>query len=197
MLYTYFLVGHGEINMSLENIVERYKSWSHDIVNGVFSKENFKKCQQSIELITTQSRLGGKLFFIGNGGSHSVCLHMAEDFTKVANIPSLSLDNPCLLTCLSNDYSFEDSYKEWLRRFFTPGRDTLIAISSSGESKNIINAVKSINGPTITLTAHKRDNTLNTLGDINFYIRTSSYGCAEIYHSLLLHLILDTIVEQQ
>lgn len=181
--------------MSLENVFERYKSWSHDIANGVFSKENFKKCKQSIQLIKTQSQLGGKLLFIGNGGSHSICLHMSEDFSKVGNIPSLSLDNPCLLTCLSNDYSFNDCYTEWLKRFFTPGRDTLIAISSSGESKNIINAVKSINGPTITLTAHKPGNTLSALGDINFHIPTSSYGCAEIYHGLLLHIVLDTIVE--
>lgn len=183
--------------MSLENIFERYKSWSHDIANGVFSEENFKKCKQSVELILTQSRLGGKLFFIGNGGSHSVCLHMSEDFSKVANIPSLSLDSAPLLTCLSNDYSFEDSYKEWLKRFFIPDRDILIAISSSGESKNIINAVKSTNGPTITLSAHKPYNTLSKLGDINFHIPTHSYGCAEIYHSLLLHLILDSVVEDK
>lgn len=182
--------------MPLEHTFEIYKSWSHDITHGVFSQDNLAKCKQSVELILTQHKLGGKLFFIGNGGSHSVCLHMSEDFTKVANIPSLSLDNPCLLTCLSNDYSYEDAYTEWLKRFFTIGRDTLIAISSSGESKNIINAVKSLNGPTITLSAHLSTNTLSTLGDINFHIPTTNYGCAEIYHSLLLHIILDTIVER-
>jgi len=186
--------------MSIENIIERYKSWALDTSNGVFSEENYLKCKESVKLIFNNKRLGGQLYFIGNGGSHSICLHMTEDFAKVANIPALSLDNPCMITCLGNDYGYENIYVEWFKRFLVPETDTIIAISSSGESFNIIKAIdyaSNRGANIITLTAHKKDNSLSKLGDINFHIPTTSYGCAEIYHSLLLHMILDTIVENE
>lgn len=138
-----------------------------------------------------------RIFFIGNGGSYSICAHMAEDYTKVAGIPSLSMADPSLLTCYANDYGYEEAYKKWLESFYNDG-DLLVAISSSGESANILNAtnyVKSRNGAVITLSGFKPNNSLSNLGDVNFHVSKENYGIVECFHQIMLHIILDSLVD--
>ncbi len=161
-------------------------------MNRVFNDSMKHMCQVTVELILNTK---GRLFFIGNGGSQCICQHMAEDFSKVAKIPSLSLDSAGFITCLGNDCGYENIYTEWLRCFFHHG-DLLFCISSSGESANIINAARSVGSDRcVTLTAHKSENTLRELGKLNFYVPTMSYGIAECYHQIILHMILDKIVK--
>lgn len=178
-------------------IYKQYQSLVIDNADGVFSKDNLNKCIQSQKLIENAD----SLFFIGNGGSHaSCCLHLVEDFVKVANKKAYTLENPSLISCLENDYPHDEVYVEWLKRFWVTDNSLLIAISSSGESNNIINAVNYIkkdNGKSITLSAHKSTNRLALLGDINFHIPTKNYGAAETYHQLLLHMILDSYIEDK
>jgi D-sedoheptulose 7-phosphate isomerase len=145
----------------------------------------------AISLIKTSRRI----FFIGNGGSNSICSHMMEDFAKVLGYPTFCFSDPALITCFANDYGYEKAMAEWLKIHFAEG-DILVAISSSGESKNILNAVDFVtsqNGSVITLSGFKEGNQLSTKGKINFYIPISHYGIVECYHQVILHLILDTI----
>ena len=78
--------------------------------------------------------------------------------------------------------------------------DMLVAISSSGQSQNIIRAVEEANklgGFTVTLSAMKRENTLRSMGMINFYIPADTYGMAETCHAAILHYWIDqTIVSK-
>lgn len=144
-------------------------------------------------------RKAKNLFFLGNGGSNSICSHMMEDFMKLAGYPTYSFSDAALITCFANDFGYEKAMEEWLKVFFTD-QDVLVAISSSGESKNVINAVKYAKekgGFVITLSGFKPDNTLKKLGDINFHIGVSSYGIAECYHQVILHIILDSITDIQ
>ncbi len=171
----------------MNKIIENYRTIG---MSHVFNDLNISMCSLTTKLIQNTT---GRLFFIGNGGSQCICQHMAEDFSKVANISSLSLDSAGFITCLSNDYGYENIYTEWLKRFFYDD-DLLICISSSGESANIINAARFVgSNKCITLTAHQPQNILRGLGRINFYIPTFSYGIAECYHQIILHMILDKI----
>lgn len=81
-----------------------------------------------------------------------------------------------------------------------PG-DILVAISSSGKSINILNAVqttKKLGGRVITLSAMSADNPLRKAGELNFYIPAQSYGMAETCHAALLHYWIDrTILTNQ
>ena len=170
--------------------------------DGVFSYENIKKCDEAAQLIKEASIV----LFVSNGGSNCSCgLHIEEDLVKVANKRALSMSNPGLISCMSNDYGWEQAQVEWLKRFLEP-KALLIAISSSGNSPNILNAVEYTNQRSfevggdgygvITFSAHNLDNKLMRLpADIKFHLPTYSYGAAEIYHSLWLHLILDRVVE--
>ncbi|MCB9233632.1 MAG: SIS domain-containing protein [Bacteroidia bacterium] len=136
-----------------------------------------------------------RVFFVGNGGSSAICSHMAEDYTKCGGIPSFSFSDPALITCFANDYGYEHALENWLRFFFEPG-DLLVAISSSGESKNILNAVAEARrkeGKVLTCSGFKPGNTLSTLGDVNIITPTENYGVVECFHQVALHIILDSL----
>ena len=145
----------------------------------------------SVKLIKTKKRI----FFVGNGGSNSICSHMLEDFAKIARYQTFAFSDAALITCFANDYGYDKAMVEWLKIYFTEG-DLLIAISSSGNSPNINNAVdyiKSVNGKVITLSGFEKGNKLSQKGDINFWLDAKSYGIVECYHQTILHIILDEI----
>ncbi|RMG82541.1 MAG: SIS domain-containing protein, partial [Bacteroidetes bacterium] len=147
--------------------------------------------QKSVEIIERSDNV----FFVGNGGSNAITSHMMEDYAKVGRIRSFSFTDSALITCFSNDYGHENAMREWLKIYFQPG-DVLIAISSSGNSANIVNAAnfaKEMNGKVITLSGFKPDNLLRKTGDVNFHIPVENYGIVECYHQVILHVILDEI----
>ena len=101
-----------------------------------------------------------------------------------------------LLTCFSNDFGYEN----WVQKaieFYADKDDILILISSSGNSQNMINAahhakkfgIKSI----ITFTGNKDGNKLQKMGDLNFWVNSSSYNHIENVHQILLLSIVDLI----
>lgn len=137
-----------------------------------------------------------RVLFIGNGGSNAICSHMMEDFMKMANKQTLSFTDAALITCFANDYGYERAQAEWIRFNFQPG-DILVAISSSGESANIINAVaehKKMGGEVITLSGFHPANKLSTTGHVNFVTPVNNYGIVETFHQVILHAILDELV---
>ena len=140
-----------------------------------------------------------RIFFIGNGGSNSICSHMMEDYFKIGRFPTFAFSDASLITCFANDYGYENAMEEWLKLHFKK-TDLLVSVSSSGESKNILNAThlaKREGGKTITLTGFKEGNTLSKLGDLNFYLPASNYGIVECFHQVILHAVLDTYVNPE
>ena len=105
---------------------------------------------------------------------------------------------PATITCLSNDFSYEDVFSKQIE-YHGFEDDLLVAISSSGNSKNIINAVeraKSKKMQIITLSGFNENNSLKKLGDINFYINSLEYGFVEILHLTVIHTALDLFLEK-
>src|SRR6202007_2255903 len=84
---------------------------------------------------------GNKIIFIGNGGSAGIASHLAIDFSKNGGLRSLAFNDASALTCLGNDLGYENVFAKQLD-FHAHAGDLLIAISSSGRSPNILNAVK-------------------------------------------------------
>lgn len=139
-----------------------------------------------------------RLFFIGNGASCSMASHFAVDFTKNAGIRSFSCNDGPLLTCFSNDFSFETSYAEMLKHYMQRG-DALIAISSSGTSKNIVNAAeyckKAAGNTVITLSGFAMPNPLLNTGDYGLFVGNNAYGFVESIHAYFLHQLIDLFTE--
>ena len=82
-----------------------------------------------------------KIMIFGNGGSAAIASHVSVDLTKNANVRCVNYNEADLITCFSNDYGYE----RWVEKaidFYADSKDTIILISSSGKSKNMINACK-------------------------------------------------------
>ena len=137
----------------------------------------------------------GHLFIIGNGGSAGVASHAVTDFVNVGKLRATTLHDSALLTCMSNDYGYEAAFAQILSTVASPG-DVLIAVSSSGQSKNIRNAattMRELGGTVITLSGLKRDNPLRALGDVNIWLNSTDYGMVEIGHQFVLHNLADRL----
>lgn len=141
---------------------------------------------------------GNTLFFIGNGGSAAIASHMAIDYSKNGGMRALALNDGAALTCLGNDLGYENVFARQLDLHARSG-DVLIAISSSGRSPNILNAVDTARERgcfILTLSGFRPDNPLRTLGDLNLYVASERYGFVEIAHLTLCHAMLDLAVER-
>jgi D-sedoheptulose 7-phosphate isomerase len=150
-----------------------------------------KGLQKNLALLKNLRSRGGNLFLVGNGGSAAVVSHILTDFINVAKLNARTLHESSLLSCMSNDYGYENTFSEPLSTLARE-QDLLIAISSSGRSPNIHNAVKSIKkagGEAITLSGFDQDNPLRSMGDLNIWLDSNSYGLVEIGHLFCLHYL--------
>ena len=146
------------------------------------------------DMLVKVTRGPNKLMFVGNGGSAGIAGHSAIDFAKNGGVRSITFNDASSLTCLGNDLGFDQVFAKQVE-MQALGGDVLVAISSSGESPNIINAVTAARAKScavITLSGFKPANTLRKLGDINFYVDAGAYGFVEVAHQAILHVILDT-----
>ena len=135
------------------------------------------------------------VYIVGNGGSAAVASHAVTDFLNVGQLRATTIHDPSNLTCMANDYGYENAYANMLKILARPG-DVLIAISSSGKSANILNAVRRMRekpAVIVTLSGFSFDNPLRTLGDFNIWLDSSDYGHVEIGHQFVLHNLADRL----
>jgi len=140
-----------------------------------------------------------KIMFIGNGGSAAIAGHMSLDFSNAGKIRAVCFNDGPLLTCLANDYSYQKVFEKAVGMYADSG-DVLVAISSSGQSENILNGVisaKQKGCTVITLSGFERENPLMKLGDWNIYVPLPrpNYGQVEVSHYIILHFLLDYITK--
>lgn len=140
------------------------------------------------------TRSPNKVMFIGNGGSAGIAGHLAIDFAKNGGVRSITFNDASSLTCLGNDLGYDQVFAKQVEMQGLPG-DVLIAISSSGESANILAAAaqaKAMGCECITLSGFTSANRLRAMGVTNFYVASGVYGFVETAHQAILHAILDT-----
>lgn len=151
---------------------------------------------QASDLIKKTNEKGGKIIIAGNGGSAAIASHISVDLTKNAKIRGINFNEADLITCFANDYG----YDQWISKaieFFADGKDLVILISSSGESKNIINAAlksKELGLPVITFSGFASKNKLKSLGTLNFWVDNKGYNIVEMTHHIWLVAIVDRII---
>lgn len=118
--------------------------------------------ERCVEILAESLGTGGKVMSCGNGGSLCDATHFAEELTgrfrgNRRSLPAMSINDPAYFTCVGNDFSFEVIFQRWVEAFGKPG-DVLLAISTSGASKNVLLAVeaaKKIGMKVIALTSVK------------------------------------------
>lgn len=142
---------------------------------------------------------GSTVFFLGNGGSAATASHFAQDLGEVGrkagtkNFKTISLcDNVPFITALSNDYGYDKIFTGQLSNLFKKG-DVLVAISASGNSSNVVEAVKlakKLGGTTIALVGFGGGK-LAHLCDYVFHVKTKDgeYGPVEDIHLVFEHMV--------
>ena len=141
----------------------------------------------------------GVVYLIGNGGSAAVASHIMTDLRNVAWMRALTLHESSALTCYSNDYSYEQGFSQQLQSMARAG-DLLVAISSSGQSPNIVNAVtsaKNIGCRILTLSGFSSRNNLRFKGDLNVWLNSSDYGIVETGHLFFLHHLMQALTHEK
>jgi D-sedoheptulose 7-phosphate isomerase len=154
---------------------------------------------QASELVKKASLKGRKVILVGKGGSAAMASHVAVDLTKAAGVRAINFNEADLITCLANDYGYENWVSKALE-FYADPDDLVILISSSGRSKNLINAAsatKEIGCALVTLTGFSGENPLRKKGDINFWVNSSVYNFVEMTHHIWLLSIVDFINRQE
>jgi len=180
----------------IKNRLEQFKGTV--VSTEISNEENLKFSLEDglnkiYKLLLNLKNKKGNLYIIGNGGSAAIASHAVIDFMNVANISAQTLHDSASLTCMANDYGYENSFAKILN-FILKKEDVLIIVSSSGKSKNMINAgkiVKEIGSILITLSGFNSKNTLRTLGDINIWSNSEDYGIVEVTHQFILHNLAD------
>jgi D-sedoheptulose 7-phosphate isomerase len=175
-----------------EFISNGFEETLYEIENKSVLKEVF--FNELVNLTSITKKLKGRLFFIGNGASAAFSNHMALDWSKNGGLYATSLSDSALLTALSNDYSYEQAFVEFLKIESVNKNDLIVTISSSGNSKNIINVLEYCNLAkikTIGFSGLKNDNKTRLLADFSLYVPKKTYGIVECIHQVFLHLWLD------
>lgn len=150
------------------------------------------------ETFRTYKKSAARVFFIGNGGSAAIASHMTADFMKNGGMNTYSLYDSSVLTCMGNDYGYSSVFSKPMERLINE-KDLVVAVSSSGNSPNIISAIETARkkkAGIITFTGFKRENRAKQMGDINVYVPCEKYGIVESIHNLMLQQIVDMIMDQ-
>lgn len=160
-----------------------------DIIDQVLIKKLAKK------IIKINSNKN-KIILFGNGASASIASHVSVDFVKTLNIRAINFNEANLITCFSNDFKHENWMSKAIEYFADKG-DLIILISSSGKSKNIVNAGKFAKQKKlniVTLSGFSKNNPLRKIGDINFWINSNKYNIVETVHQTILLSIIDYLI---
>lgn len=155
-----------------------------------------KNCLIKIcEIIIETAKSNGTIIIVGNGGSSAISSHVAVDFLKAVGMRAMTFNESSLITCYANDYGYKNWVKEALKSY-AQKHDTIILISSSGESPNILNAAKYLkkeNIKLVTFSGFNKNNSLSVLGDLNIWVDSKNYNYVEILHNQFLLMLVDLV----
>ena len=177
------------------------KDFSEEIKNKI-DKVSSDEIAKAVKCLQSVYENNGRVYLIGNGGSSAIASHFANDLNKtilghkgekkIKRFQAISLcDNVPVITAWANDVSFDKIFSEQLKNFAKQG-DVLIAISSSGNSPNIIEAVKTAKDfflPVVGFMGFDGGKLLE-LSDAKIYVSSSEYAIVESIHDAICHLII-------
>lgn len=113
--------------------------------NFIENQENFKRIQEAVLIMSDSLKNGSKILSCGNGGSHCDAMHFAEELTgryrkNRKPFAAIAISDASYLSCVGNDFGYENVFSRFVEGVGNP-KDVLLAISTSGQSESIVNAV--------------------------------------------------------
>ena len=183
-------------NKDIKNHFEQAK----EILDLFSTEQNMQKISDAIEILSASLSQGGKVISCGNGGSMCDAMHFAEELSgRFRNdrkgLAALSISDPSHISCVANDYGYEYVFSRFVESVGKKD-DVLLGISTSGNSENVIKAVKTAKEKgikTIVLTG-KTGGKLAHLADLEIRAPQSEYADrAQEIHIKVIHAFIDGI----
>jgi len=161
------------------------------------NERNIELIDQFVSLLETTFRSGGRVYSAGNGGSHCDAMHFAEEWTGRYRkdrepVPALAFSDPSHLSCVSNDYGFEYVFERMVRAFGNTG-DVFVAITTSGNSKNLVLAAQTAKekGMKVVGLLGKNGGAIKDLCDIAIIVPGSTSDRIQELHIKIIHIAIE------
>jgi D-sedoheptulose 7-phosphate isomerase len=166
------------------------------------NEENFSKIEHAGIVMCEAIRAGNKIISCGNGGSMSDAMHFAEELSgryrgDRKSIAAISISDPTHITCVGNDYGFDFIFSRFVEGVGNAG-DVLLAISTSGNSKNVIEAAKAAKakGMKVVALTGKDGGALAQLCDVEIRAPHANFADrAQEIHIKIIHTLIGYIEE--
>lgn len=185
------------------SVAKRNLEEAAKILNEFLSNdEQLENMNSAAALMTQVINSGGKLISCGNGGSMSDAMHFAEELTgrfrdDRKSLAAISISDPSHITCVANDYGFDFVFSRFIEGVGVEG-DLLLAISTSGNSTNVVNACKTAREKGIKIVAltGKDGGELSKICDVEIRAPKSDYADrVQEIHIKVIHSLIQMIEE--
>ena len=160
---------------------------------------NLAAIGEMARLVASAFRSGNKVLACGNGGSACDAIHFAEEFTGRYRkdrkaLPAIALVDSAHLTCVGNDYGFDEVFARGVSAYGQPG-DVLLAISTSGNSRNVIRAVEEAKkqGMSVLLFLGREGGALRGRGDAEIVVTGINSDRIQEIHMIVLHIVIECV----
>lgn len=184
-------------------ILENLKEAQAVLEEFISRPEHIEAIEKAAALMADAIQNGGKIISCGNGGSMTDAMHFAEELSgkyreQRPALPAISISDPSHITCIANDYSFDEIFSRYVEAVGQQG-DILLAISTSGNSMNVIKAAEAAMGKgmkVIGLTG-KTGGLLAGMVDSEIRVKGKKYSdrIQEI-HIKIIHILV-LLIEQE
>jgi D-sedoheptulose 7-phosphate isomerase len=181
------------------DLIKSYEDTLELLKNFIAEEEEKKVTEKVAKKLAEIFLEGNKVLICGNGGSNCDALHFAEEFTGRFRkdrkaLPALAISDSSHITCVGNDYGFDDIFSRGVEAFGKKG-DMFIGISTSGNSKNVIKAVEEAKklGLVTCVLLGKDGGALKGKCDYEFIIPGKTSDRIQEVHMAILHIIIEGV----
>jgi D-sedoheptulose 7-phosphate isomerase len=186
--------------LDMNSIKKHFEEASAVLTAFLNNDDNFQQIEKAGKILSAAVKNGNKIISCGNGGSMCDAMHFAEELSgRYRNdrnaMPAISISDPSHISCVGNDYGFDFIFSRFIEGLGRDG-DVLLGISTSGNSKNVINAVNAAKakGMKVICLTGKDGGALASMCDVEIRAPHSGYADrAQEIHIKVIHSLIDYI----
>ena len=186
--------------MNVESIIRSSLEDAQNVLHKfIHDPQTIKVMNQTTQMIYEVFRNRGRIFTCGNGGSMWDAMHFAEEWTGRFRadrqpLPAMALSDPAHLTCVANDFGFDEVFARSITAFGHPG-DLLIAISTSGNSQNLVRALEAAKSAEIKTFAllGKDGGQMKSMAALWLIAPGQTSDRIQEIHIMVLHILIEAV----
>ncbi|MGP1930204.1 MAG: D-sedoheptulose 7-phosphate isomerase [Arsenophonus sp. ET-YP4-MAG3] len=171
--------------------------------NFLNNKKNITMIEQAAIMLSNAFKKGGKVLSCGNGGSHCDAIHFAEELTgryreNRPGYPAIAISDVTHISCVSNDFGYDYVFSRYIEAVAKEG-DILLAISTSGNSRNIIKAINTARTKKMKIIALTGKDSGKIAGTVDIEIRVAHFNYPDRIqevHIKVIHILIQIIEKE-